>query len=417
MAAIRAISAAAGAAADSEAAKEAKENNAETSADRAAAAAKGAAGGAAAVAAKQDASDGDGSNARKNDVESGKGSSLVKAEGKEAGAVTWGTYLTYFSAAGGPCQLLATAFLLVSGTVMVVFTQFWITEWASQSGDDQQTAYWWGSYSGMAAGTVVLSAIRTTVFFLGAVASSRALHDRMMAALLRAPLTHYDANPAGRILNRVSKDVGFVDDLMPMTSFDFLNIALLVVVATATVCVANPYLLICALPFLGVLVWLRGFFLQSAREIKRLEAVSRSQVFGSLAEALDGVVPARALGLEPTLAKHSDAALDLNARAYFMFLVASRWLGYRLDLMCVGFNAATAIGCIFLRGQLDAGLVGLSLTLALQLTSVVQWCMRQSAELEQQMISVERLLEYARLPQEDVDLDEEQTPGNSGDVS
>ena len=351
--------------------------------------------------------------------ETGKGAALVQAEGKEAGAVTWATYMTYFSAAGGPCQLIFTGFLLVAGTLMVVFTQYWLTLWSQQSEEDQEDPGWWGAYLGIALTTVLLSGVRTTVFFLGAVASSKALHDRMMAALLRAPLTHFDANPAGRILNRVSKDVGFVDDLMPMTSFDFLNIALLVLVATATVCVANPYLLICAVPFLGFLVWLRGFFLKSAREIKRQEAVSRSAVFGSLSEALDGVVPARALGLEAVLAKHSDAALDLNARAYYMFLVASRWLGYRLDLMCVAFNAAAALGCIFLRGRIDPGLVGLSLTLSLQLTSVVQWCMRQSAELEQQMISVERLLEYARLPQEDVDLEEEEEDqkGSQGTVT
>jgi hypothetical protein len=35
---------------------------------------------------------------------------------------------------------------------------------------------------------------------------------------------------------------------------------------------------------------------------------------------------------------------------------------------------------------------------------IAQWAVRQSAEVENQLISVERLMEFARLPVEDVDI-------------
>lgn len=55
------------------------------------------------------------------------------------------------------------------------------------------------------------------------------------------------------------------------------------------------------------------------------------------------------------------------------------------------------------------GNIGLAITQAIGLTSLFQWVIRQSAELENQMTSVERVLEYSNVPQESA---LESPPGN-----
>jgi ABC-type multidrug transport system fused ATPase/permease subunit len=98
-----------------------------------------------------------------------------------------------------------------------------------------------------------------------------------------------------------------------------------------------------------------------------------------------------------------DKVNDEFVRANFWNLATARWFGWRLDVVAWSFLAVTAMGAVGILGEVDfvtVSLVGLSLSMTLQLSSSFQWAVRQSAEVENYMISTERLLQYTDLVQE-----------------
>lgn len=83
--------------------------------------------------------------------------------------------------------------------------------------------------------------------------------------------------------------------------------------------------------------------------------------------------------------------------------VVNRWLAVRLEfigsviiLSAAGFSVIS----VSQGSGLSAGAVGLAMSYALQITQSLNWIVRQTVEVETNIVSVERVLEYARLPSE-----------------
>ncbi|CAN8022056.1 unnamed protein product, partial [Ixodes persulcatus] len=215
----------------------------------------------------------------------------------------------------------------------------------------------------------------------------------------------------GRIQNRFAKDLGTIDDLLPPTGLDitvlaqiFLNLlGVLVVVA-----VISPWIIVPTLVLFVVFFFLRRFYMRTARDVKRLEGVTRSPVFSHLSTSLYGLTTIRAFGAQSTFERMFDLKQDHHTSAWYMFLCTARWFGITLDSICFAYITVVTMSLALTGdGSVSGGGIGLAIANALMLTGMFQWGVRQSAEIEMcaaQMTSVERVLEYSNLPAEaDVD--------------
>ena len=132
------------------------------------------------------------------------------------------------------------------------------------------------------------------------------------------------------------------------------------------------------MPFLFYLFnYARNKYVVNSIEIKRLEAISRSPIYVDFSSALEGLVTLRGYRLEKAAERSFQQQLDRNSRAWFSFLMVSRWLGFRLDLessivlICVVFVA------VALRDTIDIGLIGFTIVYTLSLAGLLQWTVRQ----------------------------------------
>lgn len=127
-------------------------------------------------------------------------------------------------------------------------------------------------------------------------------------------------------------------------------------------------------------------------------SAARSPVFAHLSATLQGLPTIRAFEASQILTNEFDRHQDLHSSAWYIFIASSRAFGFWLDVFCVIYITLVTLSFLVLdnytRGSMDGGYVGLAITQSIGLTGMFQWGMRQSAELENQMTSVERILEY-----------------------
>uniref|UniRef100_A0A8C4Z9S7 Uncharacterized protein n=1 Tax=Gadus morhua TaxID=8049 RepID=A0A8C4Z9S7_GADMO len=254
--------------------------------------------------------------------------------------------------------------------------------------------------SGLTAATLIFGLVRAMLFIYVLVKSTETLHKRMFNAILRTPVHFFDVNPIGRVLNRFSKDIGEVDLVLPWTFVDACQIALHMVGVIAVAASVVPWILILVVPLLIIFVFLRRYFLKTSRDIKRLERTTRSPMFSHLSSSLQGLWTIRAFRAEQRFQNVFDAHQDLHSETWYLLLCTTRWFAMRLDLLCAVFVIILTFACMSIRDDLGAGDVGLALSYAISIVGMFQWGVRQSAEVENLMISVERVMEYTELESE-----------------
>ena len=156
-------------------------------------------------------------------------------------------------------------------------------------------------------------------------------------------------------------------------------------------------------PLGAVYLYIQRYYLRTSRELKRLDSVSKSPIYAHFQETLGGITTVRAYRQQKRFALENEWRIDANLRAYFPSINANRWLAVRLEFIgsfIILAAASFAIIYVATGSKLSAGMVGLAMSYALQITQSLNWIVRQTVEVETNIVSVERVLEYARLPSE-----------------
>ncbi|KAI8853394.1 P-loop containing nucleoside triphosphate hydrolase protein [Chytridium lagenaria] len=306
---------------------------------------------------------------------------LMTKEHRATGSLSTTVIYGYMKAAGGAPSATLIVILLILAQLARIGTDLWLT---------------WGFIQ-------IVTAITSgmTFAFCGIMAARR-LHDRSLAKVFRAPTEYF-----GRILNRFSKDIDNLDSLVPESARLVTFTLSLILGTVALICAIFPYFIAVLIPTGVAYYFVQSFFRQTTRELKRLDGIMRSPLFAHFASGLSGLATIRAYGVQKKFSDKNLALLDWMNRAYFPLLLAQRWLGLRLEdslRRCVAVAARFTVG---------AGLAGLTISYSLQITGVLNWCVREFTELEQHMVSAERILEFDELKEEAPEIIESSRPALS----
>ena len=329
-----------------------------------------------------------------------KGAALMQQEERAVKSVSWGVYNAYIRASGSILNAPFVIFLLVISQGANIVTSLWLSWWTSD-----KFGFSLGTYIGVYAALGVVQALLMFAFsvsltFLGT-KSSRVMLQRAMTRVLRAPMRFFDTTPLGRITNRFSKDVDIMDNnLTDAMRMYFFTLAMILSVFILII-VYFHYFAIALGPLFLMFLFSSSYYRASAREMKRHESVLRSDVFARFSEGVSGTSSIRAYGLQEYFTIGLRTSVDQMNSAYYLTFANQRWLSVRLDAIGNLLVFTTGILVVTSRFNVSPSIAGLVLSYILSIVQMIQFTVRQLAEVENAMNATERIHYYG------TELDEE----------
>ncbi|XP_016052415.1 PREDICTED: cystic fibrosis transmembrane conductance regulator [Miniopterus natalensis] len=255
-------------------------------------------------------------------------------------------------------------------------------------------------YVGVADTLLALGFFRGLPLVHSLITVSKILHHKMLHSVLHAPMSTLNTLKAGGILNRFSKDIAILDDLLPLTIFDFIQLVLIVIGAVVVVSVLEPYIFLATVPVIAAFIMLRAYFLHTSQQLKQLESEGRSPIFTHLVTSLKGLWTLRAFGRQPYFEILFHKALNLHTANWFLYLSTLRWFQMRIEIIFVIFFIAVTFISILTTGERE-GTIGIVLTLAMNIMGTLQWAINSSIDVDSLMRSVSRVFKFIDMQTEE----------------
>uniref|UniRef100_A0A803T4G9 Multidrug resistance-associated protein 1 n=1 Tax=Anolis carolinensis TaxID=28377 RepID=A0A803T4G9_ANOCA len=327
---------------------------------------------------------------------------LTEADTAKTGKVKPRVYWEYMKATGLWLALLSLL-LFLCNHVASLASNYWLSLWTDDpviNGTQQNTDLRLAVYGalGFSQGVAVFG--YSMAVSVGGLLASRRLHLGLLHSVLRCPMGFFERTPSGNLVNRFSKEIDTIDSMIPQIIKMFMGSLFNVVGACVVILLATPLAAVAIPPLALVYFFVQRFYVATSRQLKRLESVSRSPVYSHFNETLLGVSVIRAFAEQQRFVRQSDLKVDQNQKAYYPSIVANRWLAVRLESVGNCIVLFAALFAVIARHVLSPGLVGLSISYSLQITTYLNWLVRMSAEMETNIVAVERVKEYSEKEQE-----------------
>ncbi|KAL8456965.1 hypothetical protein ACS0TY_034986 [Phlomoides rotata] len=336
------------------------------------------------------------------------GQDTIEVETRKEGRVESTVYKNYAAFSGW----FITVVICFSGILMQASrngNDLWLSFWVDTTGSNQSkysTTFYLVILGMFCLVNSTLTLVRAFSFAFGGLRAAVRVHDQLLRNLIDAPVSFFDQTPSGRILNRFSSDLYTIDDSLPFILNILLANFLGLLGISIVLSIVQVMFLLLLIPFWFIYKKLQFYYRSTSRELRRLDSVSLSPIYASFTETLDGSSTIRAFNSEELFLLKFMSHVQVYQQTSYTEIVASLWLSLRLQLLAafiVSFIAVMAIVGTHGHIPIDLGtpgLVGLALSYASPIVSLLGSFLTSFTETEKEMVSVERVLQYMDIPPE-----------------
>ncbi|KAJ1702897.1 hypothetical protein LUZ63_002676 [Rhynchospora breviuscula] len=329
---------------------------------------------------------------------------LTQEEEREKGAIGKTVYWAYMTAVKGGALIPVIVLAQLLFQSLQVASNYWIA-WASPPTAAAKPVVGMGIlflvYTLLSFGSSLCVLARALLICMVGLHTSDKFFKNMLRCILRAPMLFFDSTPTGRILNRASNDQSVLD-LEISGRLGWCAFAIIQIMATVGVMsqIAWPVFAI-FVPVTLICFWYQRYYIPTARELARLSEIQRAPILHHFAESLTGAATIRAFDQEDRFSKSNLSRINSHSKPWFHNISAMEWLSFRLNLLSNFIFAFSLVLLISLpEGFINPSIAGLAVTYALNLNSQLATIIWNICNTENKMISVERILQYSRIPSE-----------------
>jgi ABC-type multidrug transport system fused ATPase/permease subunit len=265
----------------------------------------------------------------------------------------------------------------------------------------------------------VFAFIRSFSFAYGSLKAAKTFYSNLSVSVLSTDIAFFEKTSIGQLNNRFGKDTNTIDDSLPFIMNILLAMIFLVLGSTFMMVYNDPMILIVLLLVVWIYYRIQRFYRLTSRELRRLDSIYRSPVYTLFTDAMKGISELRSLGSTSLIPYSSRLVTALNdsLRVSFAMNIASQWLNIRMQLLGTFITTMLALSIVlnayYHVMPMAPGLAGLSLSYSFSIVNFLNGFINAFTETEQEMISVERVLEYSYLKSEFND-DEAEADNESG---
>ncbi|KAK3020240.1 hypothetical protein RJ639_045476, partial [Escallonia herrerae] len=330
---------------------------------------------------------------------------LIKQEERGTGVVSWNILMRYKKALGGLWVVMILLICYTLTKVLRVLRSTWLSIWTKSKTKSHTPGFYILVYAILSFGQVMVTLANSFWLIKSSLYAARRLHDAVLNSILRAPMVFFHTNPTGRIINRFAKDLGDIDRNVANFVNMFLSqvwqllstFVLIGLVSTISLWAMMPLLILFYAAYL--------YYQSTAREVKRLDSITRSPVYAQFGEALNGLSAIRAYKAYDRMSIINGNSMDNNIRFTLVRISSNRWLTIRLETLGGLMIWLIATFAVVQNGREEnqvafASTMGLLLSYTLNITNLLSNVLRRASRAENSLNSVERVSTYIDLPSE-----------------
>ncbi|OHX00813.1 ABC multidrug transporter [Colletotrichum incanum] len=319
----------------------------------------------------------------------------------------WSVYGYYFGSVGAVLVVIML-FLQITWAFFSTFPTVWLKFWtdATTETSGQRDAYYLGVYAAFQVGGVFSFAVLIWFVLVPVAAKSGInLHQRLLKAVMHAPLSLFTSTDIGSITNRFSQDIGLIDRNLPL--------ALVVSLASFFTCIGKAFLIASASWYIAisfpvlilVFYYIQRAYLRTSRQLRLLDLEEKAPVYTHFLETLSGLPTLRAHALTNPSITHSHTLIDRSQRPFYILLLTQQWLTLVLDLATSALAVLVVGLAVRLRATVSVGLTGVSLVQLISFTETLKMLIQFWTSLETSIGAVVRIKNFSEKTTDEVEDD------------